>query len=216
MVLVVLLLTLWRGHCTVNTVNIILLTDKVPIYVPQVVPRQYQSEEHHFNSVQRRKRSAMSLADPAEIMKTRGSTPLEESCELTRCLTPEEIMNLNQGRPASSPSDRARLFSITKGFKNPFTKSRGKKEKEMRDRLVSPDKEQQLFLQGLQYQMQPQTHPHHQQQQQQGWGTPPSRHHHHHHKHGSPATGRATLDRFEGLLSVGLGGAVGGVSGVVG
>ena len=157
----------------------------------QVVPREYQSAEHHFNSVQRRKRSALSLADPAEIMKTRGNAPLEESCELTRCLTPEEIMNLNQGRPTGSPLDRARLFSITKGFKNPFAKSRSKKEKDMRDRLVSPDKEQQTSLAQYQQQLQPRP----QQQQQQGRSTPSSRHHH---KHSSPVAGRATLDRHDG------------------
>lgn len=166
------------------------------MYVSQVVPREYQSSEHHFNSVQRRKRGAMSLADPLDIMK-RGGPALEESSELTRCLTPEEVENLNQGRGSGSPNDRARLFSFTRGLKNPFSKSR-RRDKELRDRLVSPDKEQQMLAQQihqqqLQQQQQQQPHPHH--QQLQGRGTPTSRHHP---KHSSPV-GRSNFDRAEGM-----------------
>ena len=160
----------------------------------QVVPREYQSTEHHHNSLRHRKRSALSLADPVEMLKTRGIHSLEESSELTRCLTPEEIVNLNQGRPSGSPSDRARLFSFTKNLRNPFSKSRGKREKDTRDRLISPDKEQQVQWHGLQ-EAQQQAHQRH---HHQGRGTPPTRHHH---KHGSPVPGWSShgSERTEGV-----------------
>ncbi len=167
----------------------------IGVFVSQVVPREYQSSEHHYNSVQRRKRGAMSLADPLDIMK-RGGPTLEESSELTRCLTPEEVENLNQGRGSGSPNDRVRLFSFTRGLKNPFSKSR-RRDKEVRDKLVSPDKEQQMMTQHIhQQQLQEPPHPH--QQQLQGRGTPTSKHHP---KHSSPV-GRSNFDRTEGMEEI--------------
>ena len=106
-----------------------------------MVPREYKSSEHHFNSIQKRKRSAVSLADPMDVLKKQGGS-LETSSEFTRCLTPDEIVNLNQRRSITSPSERMRLFSFTRRhLKLPFSKSKGKREKDLRDRLVSPDKE---------------------------------------------------------------------------
>ena len=106
-----------------------------------MVPREYKSSEHHYNSLQKRKRSAVSLADPMDVLKKQAG-PLEVSSEFTRCLTPDEIVNLNQHRSITSPSERMRLFSFTRRhLKLPFSKSKGKRDKDLRDRLVSPDKE---------------------------------------------------------------------------
>ena len=108
-----------------------------------MVPR-YTSGELNYNSLEQRKRSALSLVDPMEVLKRRGPSSLEESTELTRCLTPEEIMTLNQQQSDFSPSERHRLFSFPKKkhhLKLPFSKSRGKHEKDPRGKLLSPDKE---------------------------------------------------------------------------
>lgn len=100
------------------------------------------SEEQHYSSLQRRKRAAISLAVPSDIVKY---SPLEESSDLTRCLTREEILRLNQRQPIPSPSERLRLFSFTKRrLRLPFSRSKGKKEKEKekeREKLTSPDKD---------------------------------------------------------------------------
>ena len=145
--------------------------------MPQVVRREYKSSEDHFNSIQRRKRSAISLADPMDLKSQRGGgvATLEESSEFTRCLTPEEVMNLNQQRSSiTSPSERMRLFSFSRRrLKLPFSKSKGKKEKDLRDRLVSPDKEHSLSASGAS--SSPDAHA-------------PTKHHHHHQRRGSPTT----------------------------
>ena len=102
------------------------------------------SDEQRFSSLQRRKRAAISLAAPSDILKY---SPLDESSDLTRGLTPEEIIRLNQRQPIPSPSERLRLFSFSKRrLRLPFSRSRGKKEKEKekekeREKLASPDKD---------------------------------------------------------------------------
>ena len=73
------------------------------------------------------------------MLKNRGM--LEESSELTHALTSEEIVGLNQRRPVTSPSEKLRLFSFTKRhLKLPF-KGKGKRDRDLRDKLVSPDKD---------------------------------------------------------------------------
>ena len=75
--------------------------------------------------VGRRKRAAVSIADPMDIVGNmeyvRPVANLEESSELTRCLSPEEVYRLNQQRRLPAPTDRLRLFSFTKRrLKLPF------------------------------------------------------------------------------------------------
>lgn len=118
-----------------------------------MVPRQHASAENHYSSLQKRKRSALSLADPADMLKythaaaaggVGGGGGLQDSSEFTRCLTADEIAGLNQPRPAAtSPSERFRLFSFGKrNLRLPFSKGKGKRDKDLRDRLVSPEEQQ--------------------------------------------------------------------------
>ena len=86
----------------------------------QVVTRDNQTE-----SFKRRKRVAMSVADPTDIVGNmeylRPVVSIEESSELTRCLSPEEIYRLNQQRRLPASTERLRLFSFTKRhLKLPF------------------------------------------------------------------------------------------------
>lgn len=107
----------------------------------KVVHREYSSEEQRFNSLQQRKRAAVSVADPTDYTK---QSTLEESSEFTRRLTPEEILQLNQRRPLQSPSEGLKLFSFTKRhLKLPFSRGRNKRD---RDKLISPEKEAHKFL----------------------------------------------------------------------
>ena len=102
------------------------------MYVSQIIDR----EEYRFNSLQQRKRVALSVADPTEFLP---QSSFEESSEFTRRLTSEEILQLNQRQPLHSPSDRLRLFAFTKRhLKLPF--SRSKKQRD-RDKPASPEKE---------------------------------------------------------------------------
>lgn len=99
----------------------------------QVVHR----EDQRFGSLQQRKRVAVSVADPLDYLAQ--SPPIETSSELTRRLTSEEILQLNQRQSLQSPSDRLRLFSFTKRhLKLPFSRSKNKRDKE---KLISPEKE---------------------------------------------------------------------------
>ena len=77
------------------------------------------------DSAGRRKRTAVSIADPMDIVGNmeyvRPVANLEESSELTRCLSPEEIYRLNRQRRLPAPTERLRLFSFTKRrLKLPF------------------------------------------------------------------------------------------------
>ena len=103
-------------------------------HLVQVVPREYMSNEHYFSSLQRRRRAAVSVADPTDI-------GLEDSSEFTKGLSTEEIARLNQRPNMRSPAERHnRVFSFHKRhLKLPF-RSKGKKDKD-RDKLTSPDKD---------------------------------------------------------------------------
>ncbi len=101
----------------------------------QVVPREYQSSEY-YHGMQRRRRAAVSVADPTDM----SITTLEDSSDFTKGLTTEEIARLNQRKTLSSPSERIGLFSFHKrhlNLKLPF-RHRGKKD---REKMTSPDKE---------------------------------------------------------------------------
>ena len=104
-----------------------------------MVPRDRPEGEYSSNSLQRRKREIVSIADPMNFtghLKLTQPALFEESSEFTRCLTPDEIYQLNQHREVPSPSERLRLFSFTKRrLRLPF-RLRGKKEKDKE--LTSP------------------------------------------------------------------------------
>ena len=106
-----------------------------------MVPRDRPEGDYSSNSLQRRKREIVSIADPMNFtghLKLKLTRPalFEESSEFTRCLSPDEIYQLNQHREVPSPSERLRLFSFTKRrLRLPF-RLRGKKEKDRE--LISP------------------------------------------------------------------------------
>ena len=104
-----------------------------------MVPRDRPEGECSSNSLQRRKREIVSIADPMNFtghLKLTQPALFEESSEFTRCLSPEEIYQLNQHREVPSPSERLRLFSFTKRrLRLPF-RLRGQKEKDKE--LLSP------------------------------------------------------------------------------
>ena len=104
-----------------------------------MVPRDRPEGEYSSNSLQRRKREIVSIADPMNFtghLKLTQPALFEESSEFTRCLSPEEIYQLNRHREVPSPSERLRLFSFTKRrLRLPF-RLRGKKEKDKE--LLSP------------------------------------------------------------------------------
>ena len=106
-----------------------------------MVPRDRPEGEYSSNSLQRRKREIVSIADPMNFtghLKLKVTQPalFEESSEFTRCLSPEEIYQLNQHREVPSPFERLRLFSFTKRrLRLPF-RLRGRKEKDRE--LISP------------------------------------------------------------------------------
>ncbi len=82
--------------------------------------------------MQTRRRAAVSVADPTDMTVN----TLEDSSELTKGLTTDQIAELNQNK--TSPSERMGLFSFHKRhLKLPF-RHRGKKD---RDKITSPDKE---------------------------------------------------------------------------
>lgn len=104
----------------------------------QVVPREYLSSEHYFNSL-RNRRAAYSVTDPLDI--TFHPIALEDSSEFTKGLSTDEISRLNQRRMFSSPSERVRLFPFHKRhLKLPF-RHKGRKAEKEKDKLLSPDKD---------------------------------------------------------------------------
>ena len=105
------------------------------MFTQVVVPRERPEGDHVSSSLKRRKRSAVSIADPMHITRHLQLSPppgFDESSEFTQGLTPDEIYRLNQQRELPSPSERLRLFSFTKRhLRLPF-RLRGKKERDKR------------------------------------------------------------------------------------
>lgn len=105
------------------------------MFTQVVVPRERPEGDHVSSSLNRRKRSAVSIADPMHITRHLQLSPppgFDESSEFTQGLTPDEIYQLNQQRELPSPSERLRLFSFTKRhLRLPF-RLRGKKERDKR------------------------------------------------------------------------------------
>lgn len=82
----------------------------------------------------KKKRNIVSVADPTDIISNLqlAQIPLEESSELTRGLSPEDVHRLNRKQERMrSPSDRLKLFSFSKRhLRLPFGRGRSKREKQ--------------------------------------------------------------------------------------